>query len=124
MFFRSPARSSDKSALKGVTGKAITPRRRLRSSSDLIAPLRGLTQERRSTPQDRRLPVQVAGEPLAIEIVLQIVLLARALANVAEIGIRLEISDQSQPSFARRLRICFLIQPSVLDSGNHGERKH
>ena len=63
---------------------------------------------------NRRLAVKVSGELLAIEVVLQIVLLSRALTHVANIAVRLNVPDQAQPTLARRPAVSFLVQPSVL----------
>lgn len=46
--------------------------------------------------------VKVAGKTLAVKVVLQLILLSRALADVADITVRLKITDQTQPSLARR----------------------
>src|SRR6476659_6472945 len=70
-----------------------------------------LTQECRSAPQDRRLSVKIAREFLAVEIVLQVVFLAGALAHVAQIAVGLEITDHPQPPLARRFAVGLCVQP-------------
>ncbi len=52
-----------------------------------------LTQQGRSAPQNRSLPVKVAGEALAVQIVLQIILLSGAFTDVADIAIRFQVTD-------------------------------
>src|SRR5262249_54562877 len=59
-FLRRPAASSDRSALKGVTGKAITPRSLLRISSAFIqSPFALITGFRLSPSRQNALPVGI-----------------------------------------------------------------
>src|SRR5271166_1183424 len=85
---------------------------------------RHLPQERRRTPENRRLTVEVAGVALSFKIVIEIVLPTRALAHIRDVCLCIKAADQCKPSSARRLSIHSFVEPAVFDTGDHREREH
>src|SRR6266496_2649013 len=83
-----------------------------------------LPQERRSCPKNRSLAVQVSSVLLAVDVVLVIVVLPSAFADVANIAVRLHVRQEREPGFARSGRVGLLVEPSILYASHHGEGKH
>src|SRR5215510_14294573 len=81
-------------------------------------------QQRRCAPKERGFTMKISGDASAIEVVLKIILLVCALADVTDVAIRFKITDQAEPGLARRRRIGPLIKPTILHTCDHREGKH
>src|SRR2546422_10607576 len=45
-------------------------------------------------------------------------------ADVSDVGVFVDVLDQTQPGFARRWPITLAVEPAVFYPTDHGERKH
>src|SRR5438094_3827732 len=92
-----------------VSAKWAVLRTPQRTLSRIVIFLPPLPQERRSAPQNWRLPMQIASLALALQIILQVFVFPRAFAYIANVAIRFYVTDQPEPAFARRGRVVLFI---------------
>src|ERR1044071_8810222 len=83
-----------------------------------------LAQEGRRAPEERGLAVEVADVAPAIHVVLVVVLLVRALADIADVAVGVDVLDEREPGFARRRAVGLPVEPAFLHARHHRESEH
>src|SRR5271169_1081564 len=81
-------------------------------------------QQRRRAPEDWRLAMQVSRVACPLEVIVEIVLSACPFTNIPDVTIRLQVSDQREPAFARGPPVSLFVEPSVLHASNHCKGEH
>src|ERR1700687_982584 len=68
--------------------------------------------------------VEITSNSLALQVILQVVLLSSALAYAGQIAVLVDVSGHSDPPLAGNWPVCTRIQPSILYASNHGKGEH
>ena len=72
------------------------------------------------TPDNRGLPMIIAGNTGTVEIILMVVFLAGAYAHLLEVVVVIDIVAQAKPCPTSHWRILGGIEPAVIRTDNHG----
>src|SRR5579859_2377029 len=81
-------------------------------------------KESRGAPEQRRLTVKITGVARAIEVIVQVVFFVGAFADVSQVSVWVQVTNQREPALASGPAVTFFFEPAVFDAGDHGESKH